>query len=212
MMKTIKLALLDRELAWHAAVQQQIDQTTDLQLCISTHELARFSSLLAFTEINVVVLDNGFAWDNLLQIIMQTKRKHPQALVILREKEPWDSIQLRRVGVQKMLREEDGTFVLLDIIRSHFGSIEKPYQQLANKRSAIQELPPAYRKKSLLSPREAEVLRLLCAEKTNREIANQLKLSARTVEGYRKNMQEKVGARNLAGLVLYAVREGLVSY
>ena len=61
-----------------------------------------------------------------------------------------------------------------------------------------------------LSDREMEVLRLLCAERTNKEIGEALFISGRTVEGHRRNLIEKTGARNLAGLVLFAVRHGLV--
>lgn len=61
-----------------------------------------------------------------------------------------------------------------------------------------------------LTSREVEVLKLLCREYTSKEIAGQLFISYRTVEGHRRSMQEKTGARNIVGLVLYAVRHGLV--
>ncbi len=61
-----------------------------------------------------------------------------------------------------------------------------------------------------LTNREREVLQLICAEFTTSEIAEKLFLSIRTVEGHRNNMLEKTGMRNTAGLVLYAVRHGLL--
>ncbi|MEM9259375.1 MAG: LuxR C-terminal-related transcriptional regulator, partial [Bacteroidota bacterium] len=61
-----------------------------------------------------------------------------------------------------------------------------------------------------LSDREIQILTLLCQEKTSKEIGNQLLISARTVEGHRRSLQEKTGARNLAGLVMYAVKNGIV--
>ena len=62
-----------------------------------------------------------------------------------------------------------------------------------------------------LSPREQEVLRLLAAGNTNKEIAQQLSLSVKTVETYRARIGEKSGARSRADLVRYAVRLGLFS-
>jgi DNA-binding NarL/FixJ family response regulator len=56
-----------------------------------------------------------------------------------------------------------------------------------------------------LSSREIEVLKLICFEHTNHEIANQLFLSKRTIEGHRKRILEKVGAKNTVGLVVYAI-------
>jgi DNA-binding NarL/FixJ family response regulator len=61
-----------------------------------------------------------------------------------------------------------------------------------------------------LTSREKEVLQLICAERTTQEIAEQLFISSRTVEGHRNNLLSKLGCRNTAGLVVYAVQSGLV--
>ncbi len=61
-----------------------------------------------------------------------------------------------------------------------------------------------------LNEREVEVLRLICEEKTTLEIGETLFLSPKTIEGYRKTLLEKTNARNMAGLVLFAVKYGLV--
>ena len=57
-----------------------------------------------------------------------------------------------------------------------------------------------------ISEREEEVLQLICKEFTNAEIAEQLFLSTRTVEGHRNNLLMKTGCRNTAGLVVFAIR------
>jgi DNA-binding NarL/FixJ family response regulator len=61
-----------------------------------------------------------------------------------------------------------------------------------------------------LTSREKEVLQLICAEWTTQEIAEKLYISNRTVEGHRNNMLSKLGCRNTAGLVVYAIQNGLV--
>jgi DNA-binding NarL/FixJ family response regulator len=61
-----------------------------------------------------------------------------------------------------------------------------------------------------LTRRELEVLGLICKELTTAEIAKKLFISKRTVEGHRKNLMEKTGVRNTAGLVIFAVRNHLV--
>jgi DNA-binding NarL/FixJ family response regulator len=60
-----------------------------------------------------------------------------------------------------------------------------------------------------LTNRETEILRLICQEYNNNEIAEKLSLSVRTVEGHRNNLLLKTGCRNTAGLVLFAIRYGL---
>jgi len=63
----------------------------------------------------------------------------------------------------------------------------------------------------LLSTREKEILQLLASGKTNREIAELLYISVATVETHRNNVFQKLHLHNLAELILYAVRKGLIS-
>jgi DNA-binding NarL/FixJ family response regulator len=63
----------------------------------------------------------------------------------------------------------------------------------------------------LLGLREKEVLRLLVSGKANREIAEMLHITLATVETHRNNILQKLHVHNLAELILYAVRKGLIS-
>jgi DNA-binding NarL/FixJ family response regulator len=61
------------------------------------------------------------------------------------------------------------------------------------------------------SEREHEVRKLICEEKTAAEIAKEIFLSPRSVEGIRQRLIEKVGVRNTAGLVMFAIKNGIVT-
>jgi len=61
-----------------------------------------------------------------------------------------------------------------------------------------------------LNDKEKEILVLICQELTAAEIAKRVFLSARTVEGIRSGLLEKIGVKSTAGLVLYAVKSGLI--
>jgi DNA-binding NarL/FixJ family response regulator len=63
---------------------------------------------------------------------------------------------------------------------------------------------------TLFTERELEVLRLICEEYTNAEMAEKLNVSKRTIDSHRNSLLEKSGVKNAAGLVLYAVRNGIV--
>lgn len=60
-----------------------------------------------------------------------------------------------------------------------------------------------------LTERELEVLHLICKEKSNAEIAEDLFITLRTVEAHKRNLLEKTGCKNVAGLVLYAIERSL---
>jgi DNA-binding NarL/FixJ family response regulator len=62
-----------------------------------------------------------------------------------------------------------------------------------------------------LTPREVEVLRLIVQGKSNKEIAAILGVSANTVNVHRANLMQSLNIHNTAELVLYAIRQGLVS-
>lgn len=77
------------------------------------------------------------------------------------------------------------------------------YQESLFKRENSQDQTPE------LSKREIEVLGEIVNELTAKEIAEKLFISQHTVESHRKNMLSKLGARNTAGLVKYALENGL---
>jgi DNA-binding NarL/FixJ family response regulator len=62
-----------------------------------------------------------------------------------------------------------------------------------------------------LTPRELEVLQLIVGGKSNKEIADQLQLSANTVAVHRANIMDALGIHKTAELVVYAIRNGLVN-
>ena len=61
-----------------------------------------------------------------------------------------------------------------------------------------------------LTDREKEVLNLIMEEKSNQEIADQLFISIRTVEGYKNNLLTKTGCKNMVGLTMYAIENNLI--
>lgn len=64
--------------------------------------------------------------------------------------------------------------------------------------------------KSLLNEREKEFLKLACTEMTYKEIADKMFLSPRTIDGYRDALFEKLQLKTRVGLVMYAIKNGIV--
>jgi DNA-binding NarL/FixJ family response regulator len=56
---------------------------------------------------------------------------------------------------------------------------------------------------------EREIIRLICEQFSSKEISERLSLGLRTVESYRHKIFDKIGVKNMAGLVIYAIRWGL---
>jgi DNA-binding NarL/FixJ family response regulator len=64
--------------------------------------------------------------------------------------------------------------------------------------------------RSVLTPREREVIQLLAEGKTSKEVATTLNLSVKTAETHRTNLMRKLDLHSVADLTLYAVRNGIV--
>jgi DNA-binding NarL/FixJ family response regulator len=70
---------------------------------------------------------------------------------------------------------------------------------------------PQGKSDDLLTEREREVLQLIAEGHTNRDIAQMLMLSIKTVQAHRSNMMDKLGAHDRTDLVKYAIRVGMIS-
>jgi DNA-binding NarL/FixJ family response regulator len=86
-----------------------------------------------------------------------------------------------------------------------------PKSDLARLPAVIEAALAVRRPLERLSPRQREVLQLLAEGHATREIARRLKLSVKTVETHRAEVMKRLGIHDLARLVRYAVRVGLVA-
>lgn len=105
-----------------------------------------------------------------------------------------------------------------EIIKSIYSVYENGYyfndlvnKALLKKLVLKNNLKPSFNQNVELTERELQVLKLICEEKTAAEIAKEIFLSPRSVEGIRQRLIEKVGVRNTAGLVMFAVKSGIAT-
>lgn len=89
------------------------------------------------------------------------------------------------------------------------------FNDLVNKavlRKLQQKKPvrPYFPTAATFSEKELKILKLIAEDKTTEEISKEVYLSPRTIETIRQNMKTKVGARTIAGLVMYAMRNKLI--
>jgi DNA-binding NarL/FixJ family response regulator len=78
--------------------------------------------------------------------------------------------------------------------------------KLQHKKSVRQFYPNPIK----MSEKELKILKLIAEDKTTEEISKEVFLSPRTIETIRQNMKTKVGAKTIAGLVMYAMRNKLI--
>ena len=144
------------------------------------------------------------------------KNKYPVLKVILLSSEVNEEL-IRKSMSSKVngyiLKDEDKE-ILVEAVRTVLGG--KPYfsKEITNIifQSYFHEQtePVSTSKNTKLTKREEEVLERLARGESNNAIAEELFISIKTVESHRANIMSKLNLKNMAELVLYAVRSGIV--
>jgi DNA-binding NarL/FixJ family response regulator len=69
--------------------------------------------------------------------------------------------------------------------------------------------PNKQMQKPVFNDKEIEIINLICLQYSNKEISDKMHFSIRTIEGHRTRLQEKMKVKNSAGIVVYAIKNGI---
>lgn len=119
-------------------------------------------------------------------------------------------IKMLRQGANGYLLKEDDPEVLKQAIEYVVAHDFYHSELTANHLNALKS-SESTQKQIILNANEKVFLELCCTEMIYKEIANHMGLSVRTVEGYRDDLFEKLGVNTRTGLVIYALKNGLVN-
>lgn len=86
---------------------------------------------------------------------------------------------------------------------------ESTTQKLLRRIAESKFRPQVKKDQTILTELEKKIVLLICEEYSSKEIATQLYLGIKTVENYRNKIFDKIGVKNMAGLVVYAIQCGL---
>jgi len=160
---------------------------------------------------DVAVLDYGMPLLNGVDAARAILQACPLAKVILLTMHADDRYVLEavRLGVKgyvvKTQASTDLVRAIQEVLRGMMYLSPRVSRTLVQAYLAKSELPP-----DPLTPREREVLQLVAEGKTTREVAGVLGISVKTAESHRTHILRKLDTPNIAGLVRYAIRQGLV--
>jgi two-component system invasion response regulator UvrY len=98
-----------------------------------------------------------------------------------------------------------------ELLRKGFYSSEIVSGKLIHAMNSFDEPGKTFKKLLPLNEREIEFLKLTCTEMTYKEIADKMFLSARTIDGYRNDLFEKLNVKTRVGLVMFTIKNGIVS-
>lgn len=215
MKATINIALVDDHSLFREGMISLLKEYEDLEVVIEATDGTAFFNELPGKEVHVILLDIEMPAMDGIETMIQLSKKHPEIriIVLTSHHEAELIFRLTELGADAFIPKGKNIEHVVEAIRSlhrdgyyHSEETSKALMmglQKRNKHSKTFKTTP-------LSDREIEVLKLLCEQHTNREIAEILKLSPRTIDTYRENIFIKIGAKNIVGIVRYAISNRLI--
>lgn len=207
--ESISVVLVDDHAVVRGALRALLDGQEDIEVGGEAGDLAAARETLREAPPRVLVLDinlpDGLAVDALAEL----RELAPGTAIVLLTMERDPSLARRALGdgASAYLFKDAAHLELIEAVRrAAAGESYLPAAVVAGLRSEGEGSGEA----APLSPRETEVLRLLALGHTNREIADALELSVRTVETHRAHVQQKLGLASRPDLTRYALANGLI--
>ena len=161
---------------------------------------------------DVAVLDITMPGRSGLEVLREIKRSKPKLPVLVLSMHPENQFAVRvlKRGAAGYMTKESASAELVGAVRKVLAGGRYVSNSLAEKLATYlandNQKPP----QELLSDREFQVLRLIASGKIVSEIARELSLSVKTISTYRTRILEKMGLRNNAELMHYAMQHQLV--
>jgi DNA-binding NarL/FixJ family response regulator len=165
---------------------------------------------------NVVVAINDLKGVNTLQACKMIKSKFPKTgiLLLTQVNEEHLIIEILNAGANGFISKNASKENMIEAIKEVADGA--PYYCKTTSGDLLQHISKSnfkynLKKQIYFSEQELAIIHMICKQLTTKEIAQSLNLSCRTVEDHRHNIQEKMGVKNVAGLVLFAVHNQLLS-
>jgi DNA-binding NarL/FixJ family response regulator len=161
---------------------------------------------------DAVVLDITMPGKGGLEVLQELRRERPKLPVLILSAHPEDQLALRllKAGAAGYLTKDKAPQVLLSALRKIAQGGKYVSESLAEKlvsRLGFDEIKPPH---EALSDREYQVMRMIAAGRTVKEIAQELFLSVRTVSTYRARVLEKMRLKTNSDLIRYSMQNKLV--
>ncbi len=210
----IKLAIAEDQALFRRGMVMLLRAMSDVEVVL---ECANGQELLEGVKtqaVDIVLLDLEMPVMDGMECMRRLRQEHPgvKAIVLSMHSEERFIVHLMELGavgyVPKTAQPHEIEEAVRSVASSGYHFTELVSRVLLHGLVQKKKVKPTFKEVDPLTERELDVLRLICQELTTPEIADKLFISPRTVEGHRNSILLKSGARNTAGIVVYAMTKG----
>src|SRR5688572_15119464 len=211
MNRPIKVAIADDHALFRAGVRTSLMGRKDVELIAEADNGMQLLNLLKHIEPDVILLDIQMPIMDGIQTLPEIRKLYPHIKVIILSMHNDHSMisKLMEIGANSYLTKNSDSENIYQAIRTCYEQ-EFYFNELTNKALLsglrTKRTEPGSPQDINLSDKEVTILKLMCEEKTTKEIADIVEISPRTVEAIRDKLKTKTGAKSMAGLVMYALK------
>ena len=214
----IRVIIADDHVLYRAGVKASLSTRSDVKVIAEADNGMHLLNLIKNIEVDVILLDIQMPIMDGIATLPEIKKIAPQAKVIMLTMVDDNSMitKLMELGANSYLTKTSDSEIIYEAIKTCFEQ-EYYFNALTNKallsnlrqRNPVvpQQLSPV---DAQLNEKETTILRLMCEEKSTKEIADLVELSPRTVEAIRDRLKVKTGSKTTAGLIMYAVKHKII--
>ena len=211
----IKVIIADDHVLFRSGVRAALSIKKDVELIAEADNGMQLLNLLKHMEPDVILLDIQRPIMDGIATLPEIRKLYPQVKVIILSMHNDHSMisKLMEIGANSYLTKNSDSETIYNAIKTCYEQ-EFFFNELTNKalltglRTKRPDGGPATEVN--LTEKELTILKMMCEEKTTKEIADLVEISPRTVEAIRDKLKTKTGAKSMAGLVMYAVKNGII--
>ena len=213
--RPIKVAIADDHALFRAGVKTALLGKKDVELIAEADNGMQLLNLLKHIETDVILLDIQMPIMDGIQTLPEIRKLYPGVKVIILSMHNDHSMisKLMEIGANSYLTKNSDSETIYQAIKTCYEQ-EFFFNELTNKALLsglrTKRSEPSSPQDINLSEKEITILKLMCEEKTTKEIADIVEISPRTVEAIRDKLKTKTGAKSMAGLVMYALKSGII--
>ena len=214
---SVRILIADDHEIVREGTRAVIERQTGWEVCGVAKSHREVVKLVTKLKPDIVVMDLNMPDLKGIDATQQIRRRLPQTEVLIFTAHQTDELVRRafEAGAKSLIFKSDARVQLTEAIESL--SHHKPFFTNRVSQVLFAEIldgsgtkPARKRSRLRLTAREREILQLLAEGRSNRKVAETLKISIRTAETHRAALMRKLGMDSIAGLVRYAIRNHLV--
>jgi DNA-binding NarL/FixJ family response regulator len=213
----IRVIIADDHVLYRAGVKNALSSKKNIKVIAEADNGSHLLNLLKGIQPDVILLDIQMPIMDGIATLPEIKKLYPQIRVIMLTMMDDQSMitKLMELGANSYLTKTSDSEIIYEAIKTCYEQ-EFYFNSLTNKallnnlRHKAPNSIKLQQEDATLSDKEITVLRLMCEEKSTREIAEAVDLSPRTIEAIRDKLKTKTGAKSTAGLIMFAVKNKLL--